>query len=226
MIAELLEHTSKELVDMYNQTTEKDTLCDVVAYSYATYKILTDKQRTILANHLMKSNKGGNVENHKTAIAEYNIVTTKKVVDIYTDGACTGNPGKGGWGAVLVFGDKVKEISGHADLATNNEMELTAVIEGLKALKEPCSVRVYSDSAYIVNSINLGWLDNWQRLGWKTSTNTDVANQEMWLSILELMKKHDVEFVKVKGHAGNKYNEMADALAVKAKFTKSRKAGG
>ena len=136
-----------------------------------------------------------------------------KEVILYTDGACSGNPGKGGWGAVLIYGKSEKQMSGINELTTNNQMELTAVIEGLKALKEPCKVTVYSDSAYVVNAFQQDWITGWVQNNWRNSKKEPVANKELWEELINLTKLHNVEFVKVKGHAGNKYNEICDKLA-------------
>ena len=136
----------------------------------------------------------------------------KKVI-LYTDGACSGNPGKGGWGAVLIYGESEKQMSGVAEVTTNNQMELTAVIEGLKALKEPCEVLVYSDSAYVVNAFNQNWIEGWINNNWRNSKKDPVANRELWEELISLTKTHKVTFNKVKGHAGDKYNEICDSLA-------------
>lgn len=136
-----------------------------------------------------------------------------KEVTIYTDGACSGNPGPGGWGAILQYGGHVKEISGGEKTTTNNRMELTAVIEALKRLKEPCRVKVYSDSAYLVNCFRNNWIGGWQKNGWKTSKNQPVENRELWEELLELMKVHQVEYFKVKGHSDNDLNNRCDELA-------------
>lgn len=134
-------------------------------------------------------------------------------VKIYTDGACSGNPGPGGWAAILIYGDIKKEISGGSKNTTNNIMELTAILEGLKALKFECEVEVYSDSAYSVNGFNKGWIYNWEKKGWKTADGSDVKNKEIWQEIYELTKKHKVKFIKVKGHSDNKLNNRCDELA-------------
>lgn len=139
-----------------------------------------------------------------------------KDVMIYTDGACSGNPGPGGWGAVLFFGVHQKEISGGEKHTTNNRMEIQAVIEGLKLLKEPCQVKVYSDSAYVVNCFQKGWIHGWLRNGWKNSKKEPVENQELWKALWELMNKHKVEYVKVKGHSDNEWNNRCDELAREA----------
>ena len=137
----------------------------------------------------------------------------KKIVEIYTDGACSGNPGPGGWAAVLMYGDKKKEISGGESQTTNQRMEMKAAVEALKALKYSCEVSLYSDSAYLVNAFNQGWLDRWQRNGWKTSQKKPVENKDLWEELLKLTEKHRVKFVKVKGHSDNQYNNRCDELA-------------
>lgn len=134
-------------------------------------------------------------------------------VTIYTDGACSGNPGPGGWAAVLIYGDYKKEISGGNPNTTNNIMELTAILEALKALKQECEVELYSDSAYSVNAFNQGWIYNWVKKGWKTADGSDVKNKEIWQEIYELTKKHKVEFNKVKGHSDVELNNRCDELA-------------
>lgn len=140
-----------------------------------------------------------------------------KEVKLYTDGACSGNPGPGGYGAILIFNGKKKEISGGEKETTNNKMEIMAVLEGLKMLKEPCEVTVYSDSAYVVNSIDKGWIYGWKKNNWKKSDKSTVKNIELWEEMLRLMNIHKVKFVKVKGHSDNEYNNRCDALAVKAR---------
>jgi ribonuclease HI len=134
-------------------------------------------------------------------------------VIIYTDGACSGNPGPGGWGAILMFNEHKKEISGGNKDTTNNIMEITGVIEGLKALKRPCEVEIYSDSAYVVNTFQKGWIENWQKNDWKTSNRQPVKNKELWEELYQLMQVHKVEFIKVKGHSDNEYNNKCDELA-------------
>ena len=136
----------------------------------------------------------------------------KKVV-IYTDGACSGNPGPGGWGAILKYGEKMKEMSGGEAETTNNRMELTGVIASLSALKEPCEVTLYTDSQYIVNAINEGWLKSWIAKGWKRKTGP-VKNPDLWQKVYDLLQIHMVEFVWVKGHAENPYNNRCDEMAV------------
>jgi ribonuclease HI len=139
-----------------------------------------------------------------------------KEVVIYTDGACSGNPGPGGWGAVLMYGGHRKELSGGEKMTTNNRMELTAVIEALRALKQPCSVTVYSDSAYVVNGFSLGWVDGWIRNGWVNSRGQPVENQDLWKTLLGEMERHRVRYVKVKGHSDNEWNNRCDQLAREA----------
>lgn len=137
-------------------------------------------------------------------------------VTIYTDGACSGNPGPGGWGAILMYKENKKEISGGKKDTTNNVMELTAVIEGLKLLKYPCKVDVYSDSAYVVNAFLQNWIIGWQKKNWKTADKKDVKNKELWQELIALTKIHNVTFHKVKGHSDNEYNNRCDELARKA----------
>jgi len=134
-------------------------------------------------------------------------------VIIYTDGACSGNPGPGGWGAILMINENKKEISGGNKNTTNNIMELTAVIEALKLLKRPCNVNLYSDSAYVVNAFLQNWILGWIKNGWKNSNKEDVKNKELWQELISLTKVHNVTFHKVKGHADNKYNNRCDELA-------------
>jgi len=137
-------------------------------------------------------------------------------VVIYTDGACSGNPGPGGWGAVLMLGERKKEFSGAIADSTNNRMELTAAIEALSALKKPCNVTLYSDSAYLVNAFARKWLEGWQKNGWKNSQKREVENRDLWEKLTELTAKHNVTFIKVKGHADNEFNNRCDQLAVAA----------
>ena len=139
-----------------------------------------------------------------------------KTVEIYTDGACTGNPGKGGFGAVLIYNGNEKQISRGYRKTTNNRMELLAAIEALSLLKEPCNVTLYSDSKYLTDAINQKWLDSWQKNGWKKADKKSVLNTDLWTRIIKLTETHNVTFVWVKGHAGNKYNEICDTLAVDA----------
>lgn len=137
-------------------------------------------------------------------------------VTIYTDGACSGNPGPGGWAAVLIYNENRKEISGGKKETTNNIMELTAVIEALKLLKYPCKVDLYSDSAYVVNGFNQGWIYNWKKNNWKTSSKEPVKNKEIWEELYNLTKIHRVNFKKVKGHSTNELNNRCDELAREA----------
>ncbi len=134
------------------------------------------------------------------------------IVEIYTDGACKGNPGPGGWGALLICGDKQRELFGGDVETTNNRMELTAVIEALKALKRPCEVRLYTDSGYVKNGIE-SWIHGWKNNGWKTANKKPVKNIELWQTLDEQTARHTIEWHWVKGHAGNPGNECADALA-------------
>ncbi|HET8865467.1 MAG TPA: ribonuclease HI [Gracilimonas sp.] len=143
-------------------------------------------------------------------------MSKKPEVIVYTDGACSGNPGPGGWGAILKWNGKEKELSGGDPQTTNNRMEMKAVIEALKALKKPCVVKIHSDSALIINAFTQGWIENWQKRGWRKADKKPVENKELWQQILEAMKPHEVIWVKVKGHAGIVLNERADQLAVAA----------
>ena len=136
-----------------------------------------------------------------------------KEVEIYTDGACSGNPGPGGYCAILEFNGKEKVISGGEKNTTNNRMELLAVIVSLKALKEKCHVKLYSDSAYVCNAINNNWLNTWQVNNWKTANKKEVLNKDLWDELLNLLSLHKVEFIKVKGHADNEKNNRCDKIA-------------
>lgn len=136
----------------------------------------------------------------------------EKVV-IYTDGACSGNPGPGGWGTILIYKNVKKEISGYMENTTNNIMEITAVIEGLKLLKYECEVEIYSDSAYVVNAFNNHWIEGWRKKNWINSSKEPVKNKELWQELYDLTKQHDVKFIKVKGHSDNEYNNRCDELA-------------
>jgi ribonuclease HI len=137
-------------------------------------------------------------------------------VIVYTDGACSGNPGPGGWAALLVHGANERVLTGAEGHTTNNRMEMTAVLEALRALKRPSAVRVHTDSAYVQRAFAQGWLANWQRNGWKTASKKPVENQDLWQELLRASEPHQVEWVKVKGHAGNPDNERVDGLAVLA----------
>lgn len=137
----------------------------------------------------------------------------KKVI-LYTDGACSGNPGSGGYAAILLYNGNSKEISGGERETTNNRMELSAMIAGLEALKEPCEVELYSDSKYVIDSIEKGWVYSWRNNNWRKSDKKPALNRDLWEKLLMLLEIHKVSFVWVKGHAGNTYNERCDTLAV------------
>lgn len=136
-----------------------------------------------------------------------------KNVVIYTDGACSCNPGPGGWGAILMYKDVKKEISGFEEITTNNKMELTAVIEALLLLKEPCKVQVYSDSAYVVNAFNQNWIENWQKNNFKNAKKKEIENIDLWKRLINLNDYHNITWIKVKGHADNPFNNRCDELA-------------
>ena len=136
-------------------------------------------------------------------------------ITIYTDGACSGNPGKGGWGAILIYAKKEKYLSGSNQLTTNNQMELTATIEALKAIIKPRNIALYTDSQYVKNGIT-SWIFNWKKNGWKTANKKPVANRDLWMELDKYVKFHSVSWFWVKGHSGDHYNEIADQLAVKA----------
>ena len=140
-----------------------------------------------------------------------------KEVKLYTDGACSGNPGPGGYGAILIYNNIEKEISGSEANTTNNKMEIMAVIKGLEMLKEPCKVTVYSDSAYVVNAIDKGWIYSWKKNNWKKADKKEVKNIDLWEKMIKLLETHEVNFIKVKGHSDNEYNNRCDKLAVKAR---------
>ncbi len=137
-----------------------------------------------------------------------------KHVDVFTDGACSGNPGPGGYGIIMKYKDTIKEFSGGAAQTTNNRMEMTAVIEALSKLKESCEVTVYSDSKYVIDAVTKGWAKSWQKNNWVKSDKKKALNPELWEKLLGLLDKHRVEFVWVKGHAGHPENERCDELAV------------
>ncbi len=137
-----------------------------------------------------------------------------KKVEIYTDGACSGNPGPGGWGAVLVYAGHEKELSGGERETTNNRMELTAVIEALSALREPCEVTLTSDSKYVIDALVLGWAEGWRARGWRKADKSPALNADLWARLLDLVSIHRMTYVWVKGHAGHPYNERCDRLAV------------
>ena len=135
-----------------------------------------------------------------------------KKVTIYTDGACTGNPGPGGWGAILMYKGSSKELSGFDKMTTNNRMELIAVISALEALNKQCQVDLYTDSQYVSNAINLGWLESWQKKDWKRKGG-EIKNIDLWIKLTPLLKKHKVTFIWVKGHADNEFNNRCDEIA-------------
>ncbi len=141
-------------------------------------------------------------------------MSAMKHVEIFTDGACSGNPGRGGWGAVLRFGTAEKELSGGEAETTNNRMELTAVIEALSALREPCRVTLTSDSRYVTDAVNQRWVYAWQKNGWRKADRKPALNADLWQRLLPLLEKHEVTFVWVKGHDGHPENERCDRLAV------------
>lgn len=138
-----------------------------------------------------------------------------KEVTIYTDGACSGNPGPGGWGALLVYGSKEKELSGHEDATTNNRMELRATIAALNHLKQPCRVTLFTDSKYVLQGIT-EWVEGWAKRGWKTADKKPVKNVDLWQELMEAVKPHTIDWHWVKGHSGDPHNDRVDALAVAA----------
>ncbi|MCI9016726.1 MAG: ribonuclease HI [Clostridia bacterium] len=144
-------------------------------------------------------------------------------ITIYTDGACSGNPGPGGWGSILIYKNVEKEISGSLKNTTNNIMELTAVVEALKLLKFKCKVKIYSDSAYVVNAFNQKWIYSWIKNNWINSNKEPVKNKEIWKELYELTQKHEVEFIKVKGHSDNEYNNRCDEIARKEIYKHTNK---
>lgn len=139
-----------------------------------------------------------------------------KKVTLYTDGACSGNPGIGGWAYILIYNGHEKRGSGVENKTTNNRMEMFAIIEALLKLKEPCEVEIYSDSAYTVNGFNLGWIYNWEKNGWKKADNKPLLNDDLWKSLWVLARAHKLTFIKVKGHADNEYNNQCDKMATGA----------
>lgn len=138
-----------------------------------------------------------------------------KSVEIYTDGACSGNPGVGGWCAILIYNGIEKIVSGYSKLTTNNRMELFAIVQGLGALKQPCEVKLYSDSAYAINALNEGWLERWEKSGWRTADKKEVKNTDLWMDLSIRASGHRVTFIKVKGHSDNVYNNRCDEIARK-----------
>jgi ribonuclease HI len=139
-----------------------------------------------------------------------------KNVTVYTDGACSGNPGPGGWAALLIYGKKERVITGHEPQTTNNRMELAAVVESLRVLKETCQVAVHTDSSYVANAFNENWIEGWIKRGWKTAGKKPVKNQDLWEELIKQVDRHKVTFVKVKGHANDELNNRVDRLAVEA----------
>ena len=144
-----------------------------------------------------------------------------KKVTIYTDGSCSGNPGPGGWAAVLIFGKHRKERTGSEPHTTNNRMELQAAVGGLAALNEACEVHLHTDSAYLFKAFTEGWITKWQKNGWRTSSKKDVENKDLWQKLIKLDQKHKIKWVKVKGHADNALNNLVDELAVTARINQS-----
>ncbi|MBI4778298.1 ribonuclease HI [Candidatus Desantisbacteria bacterium] len=144
------------------------------------------------------------------------MLNSYNVFALYTDGACKGNPGPGGWAAILITDEGEQEFSGGEKNTTNNQMELIGVIQGLKAVNVPAKIKIYSDSAYIINAFTQNWIKTWLANGWKTANKKPVKNQDLWQELLRSTKPHQVEWVKVKGHSGNIYNERCDRLAVSA----------
>ena len=199
VLIEKYDDNSKIIVD-YVQNLSGNKLFNIM--------VLAELDRNNLAEDLKLLDKA-----NQTTVSKTGSETKDNNVVIYTDGACSGNPGAGGWGAVLMHGNHVKEISGFEANTTNNRMELTAVIKALQMLKSPCSVELYSDSAYVVNAFLQGWLENWENNGWIGSDKKQVKNLELWQELDRLIGIHDVHFNKVKGHADNEYNNRCDALA-------------
>ncbi len=136
-----------------------------------------------------------------------------KDIEIYTDGACSGNPGPGGWCAILKYKGNEKIVSGYEKQTTNNRMELLAVIRGIEAVKQKCNIKLYSDSAYLINAMKQGWLHNWKRNGWRKKNKSEVLNKDLWLELDSLIKQHNLEWIKVKGHSDNEYNNKCDEIA-------------
>lgn len=137
-----------------------------------------------------------------------------KNIIIYTDGSCSGNPGPGGWAALLIFGETKKECMGAVAETTNNRMELRAALEALQSLKEPCKVKLHTDSAYLKNAFTQGWIKNWQKNGWRTASKKPVENQDLWKKLITENERHTIEWIKVKGHANDEYNNLVDGMAV------------
>lgn len=195
VFVENLGENAKIAIDWLNLMNEKYSL---------SFKVISEIDRFHLADEFEV------IKNSNLKISQNQ---TDNLVTIYTDGACSGNPGAGGWGAILFHGSHKKEISGFEQNTTNNKMEITAVIRALELLKAPCTVELYSDSAYVVNAIKLGWLENWKNNHWLGSDKKQVKNIDYWKRLDELMQVHNVNFNKVKGHADNEFNNRCDELA-------------
>ncbi|MES2614457.1 MAG: ribonuclease HI [Bdellovibrionota bacterium] len=148
-------------------------------------------------------------------------MTASALVTLYTDGACSGNPGPGGWGCILIYGDTKRKLSGYENHTTNNRMELMAVIKGLESLTRSVEVKIITDSQYVKNAFTQGWLKSWKKNNWKTSTKEDVKNKDLWLVLSSLVENHNVSWEWVKGHSGNKYNDICDTIAREAIKLKS-----
>ena len=140
-------------------------------------------------------------------------INSNDKITIYTDGACSGNPGPGGWGAIIFDNDNKKEISGYSEVTTNNQMELIAAIKALELIEKPSEIELYSDSAYLINAFKEDWITKWQMNGFKTANNKDVANADLWTKLIEFNNKHNIKWIKVKGHADNEFNNRCDQLA-------------
>ena len=166
---------------------------------------------TLPADAFLPDQYGGGSAN--TASSRHPIVQN---ITIYTDGACSGNPGPGGWAALLMYKSHRKQLTGGALHTTNNRMELTAALEALRHLKKPCQVQLHTDSAYLANAFNRHWLDVWQRSGWKTAGKKPVENKDLWEPLLQESTRHRITWIKVKGHADNKFNNLVDEAAVAA----------
>ncbi len=200
----MIESSTKPIDELVDAVCSKGgtTICAVESFK-------KDNLEKIITNGITKCRE----RSIELSGASPKTTSDKKDVTIYTDGACSVNPGVGGWAAILMSGSYSKEICGSEPNTTNNRMELQAIIKGLKLLKQPCKVTVYSDSAYSVDAFLKGWIYGWMKNGWKTSSKDDVKNVDLWQELLSLTKKHDVEFVKVKGHADNEFNNRCDTLA-------------
>ncbi len=195
IFVENLGENAKIAIDWLNFVNER--------YSFS-FKVKAEIDRFNLADEL---------KSQETNVSNLSKNKADNIVSIYTDGACSGNPGAGGWGAILFHGNHKKEISGFEPNTTNNKMEITAVIRALEMLKAPCTVELYSDSAYVVNAITLGWLENWKKNNWLGSDKKPVKNIEYWKRLDGLMNVHSVNFNKVKGHSDNEFNNRCDELA-------------